>query len=256
MAKTLQRAYVTGVDHYDEVKTGVIFYEDLPNDRIDSHLYIEDLGPEMEKRWYVRGMTNHDGDRFENYADAEKFLIETSEEGYEFAASYPDLDLTESPKVLLQRSYVKGITYAYTSGPGEEGEEEIGFVYHEGEPDQIFEQNNHILDMGEDRKPGLGRFLLIIGNQQWDNDNLEELEDLLRDIHVSDQDHVIMPKYSPLELTKELDKGPRSLSGFSTPTPAEVKEDATPISSEAPEDGASPSGETKEDGTPWSPFQP
>ena len=210
MGKTLQRAYVTGIDHYDEVKTGVIFYEDQPHDRIDSHLYIEDLGVDAEKRWYVRGMTNHDGEDFEDYAAAERFLIETAGEDYDFAESYPDLDLSERPLGLLHRYYAIGEGATVDDDGNHPPEVCVVYSSHGLHPNMT-QHDYYIHHNGEGTKGTC--FTAVISNYDVGADTLEEVEEKMRAEFADEDRGEIWPKFSPLDMS------------WPTPLPSDDKDD-------------------------------
>jgi hypothetical protein len=212
MSNTLQRAYVRGIDGSDEVKTGVIFYDEQPNDRVDDNLFIEDLGAEADYRWKIPLRAGDSSITFKDYTEAEKRLIERAGVGYNFADSYPELDLSQRPLALLHRYYVsfEGMRVHDDGSMSPDTFRSIVYSSDGLHPEDV-EHYYYISDCGPEF--GDGRFSAAISNYEVSGATIEEAEEKLRAEFADEDREELWPKFSPLDLSEP------------TPLPKEDSED-------------------------------
>lgn len=72
--------------------------------------------------------------------------------------------------ITFKRKYVENYPSAW------DDELISGYIYFENEPEKRFEDNLHIFKCDD---PTLGKWLLRIERDEWDSDDLMELEDIL-----------------------------------------------------------------------------
>jgi hypothetical protein len=200
MSKTLQRAYVTGIDRSDEVKTGVIFYDEQPNDRVDDNLFIEDRGADADHRWRIPVRAGHSSISFKDYAEAERHLIETAGADCNFADSYPELDLSKRPLPLLHRYYVSYEGMRVNDDGSHTPDTFRSIVYSpDGLHSEEVEHYYYISDCG----PQFGdeRFCAAISNYSVSGATIEEAEEKLRAEFADEDREELWPKFSPLDMS-------------------------------------------------------
>lgn len=217
MTEKMTRHYVTGTDLYGETVTGHIYVEGKAHSvHPDEYLFIRDFGGNPDARphlpyrgdaydrprprYQVGGHTNEDEVNTDSFAEAEAQLLSLGkDDGYPLAESYIPPAANAEP-MPIEDLFAKR---RYVTGPSEDDEQLVGFIYEIGEPNPRFEHNAHIVDWGDGRIPE-GRFWLVLGNQQWVSDDLSELEAHLREwVKTECSDANMLPSYPAPDLSQE-----------------------------------------------------